>query len=149
MSPASPPGSPPERPASAGSRPFESEAVSRGVRVGVRTRHLADQSDARESLWAFAYQITIRNEGELSVQLLSRRWRITNAHGKVEEVRGPGVVGEQPRIAPGEAFVYTSGCPLDTPYGSMEGAYVMVREDGEEFEAEVAPFLLSVPGDVN
>jgi ApaG protein len=149
MSPAAPPGSPPERPSPPGGRRFESEALTHGVRVGVRTRYLSEQSDPRGSLWAFAYQITIRNEGDAPVQLLNRRWRITNAHGKVEEVRGPGVVGEQPRIAPGESYVYTSGCPLDTPYGSMEGAYGMVRDGGEEFEAEVAPFLLAVPGDVN
>ncbi|MCA9633512.1 MAG: Co2+/Mg2+ efflux protein ApaG [Myxococcales bacterium] len=123
-----------------------SEAVTRGVRVQVRPRYSPEHSDPRRGEWFFLYQVTITNEGEEPVKLVSRHWIITNANGDVEEVKGPGVVGEQPSLAQGEHFQYTSGCPLTTPFGSMHGTYQMVRPTGEQFDAEIAPFSLSQPG---
>ncbi len=98
---------------------------------------------ARE--WFFLYTVTITNQGASTVQLLDRHWIITDANGAVEEVRGPGVVGRQPVLRPGESFEYTSGCPLATPFGSMNGSYRMVDDTGESFEATIAPFALSEP----
>jgi ApaG protein len=122
-----------------------SEAVTDGVRVRVEARYSAEHSDPRRSEWFFLYTITLSNEGSESCQLLSRHWIIKNGAGKVEEVRGPGVIGEQPVLQPGDAFEYTSGCPLDTPFGSMEGTYQMVREDGSSFDAEIERFELREP----
>jgi ApaG protein len=123
-----------------------SEALTHGVRVRVRARYSPENSSPQESRWFFLYTIEIRNEGDSTVQLLSRHWVITDATEHVEEVRGPGVVGEQPVLAPGEAFEYTSGCPLPTPFGSMHGTYQMVREGGQRFEVEIARFSLMQPG---
>lgn len=122
-----------------------SEAVTRGVRVQVEPEYLPEQSDPEQGLWVHAYHVTIRNEGEQTVQLLSRHWVITNAEGEEEHVRGPGVVGFQPVLEPGQAFRYTSGCPLSTSVGSMHGTFQMVARDGSRFDAEVAPFTLAEP----
>ncbi len=113
--------------------------------VSVSPRFLPEQSDPESEHYLFAYTIRIVNSGEVPAQLLSRHWIITDANQHVEEVRGPGVVGEQPRLAPGEAFEYTSGCPLPTPFGSMRGTYQCVAEDGTAFEVPIPEFLLSVP----
>ena len=113
--------------------------------VTVSPRFLPEQSDPENASYLFAYTIRILNSGEVSAQLLSRHWIITDANQHVEEVRGPGVVGEQPQLAPGEAFEYTSGCPLETPFGSMRGTYQCVAEDGTHFDVPIAEFLLTVP----
>lgn len=126
-----------------------SEAITRGVRVRVRPRYIAEQSDPSRGEWFFAYTVVITNEGETTVQLVSRHWLITDASGKVEEVRGPGVVGAQPVLQKGESFEYTSACPLRTPFGTMHGTYQMVLEGGERFDAEIAPFKLHTPYAVN
>jgi ApaG protein len=125
-----------------------SEAVTRDVRVEVETRYSPGHSTPGAQ-WFFLYTITISNEGEEPVQLLSRHWLITDATGRVEEVHGPGVVGEQPVIEPGEAFEYTSGCPLPTPFGSMEGRYEMVTGEGERFDAAIGRFQLNEPGAIH
>ncbi len=113
--------------------------------VTVRVRFVAEQSDPAAELYLFAYTIRVENTGSVGAQLLSRHWIITDGNGKVEEVRGPGVVGEQPRLAPGESFEYTSGCPLNTPYGTMKGSYQCVGVDGVAFEVPIAEFVLTVP----
>ena len=118
---------------------------SRGVRVSVVSEYSADRSNPRQSEWFFYYTITIVNEGTDTVQLLSRHWIITNGAGEVEEVKGPGVVGEQPVLGPGESFQYTSGCPLKTSSGVMRGTYQMVAEDGDHFDIAIAPFALHEP----
>lgn len=127
-----------------------SNTLTQGVRILVRPRYVPEQSDPDKGQWLFAYHITIRNEGERAVQLLSRHWVITNGEGKVEEVRGPGVVGYQPLLQPGEEFQYTSGCPLDTPVGTMHGEFNMVVQgSGEKFDAAIEPFRLAVPSALN
>ena len=122
-----------------------SEASTRGVRVTVNARYSPPHSDPAKREWFFLYTVTITNDGEDTVQLMNRHWVIMNANGHVEEVRGPGVVGQQPVLAPGESFTYTSGCPLGTPFGVMEGTYQMVTKEGEPFDAKIAPFTLSEP----
>ena len=124
---------------------FSSEAVTRGVRVQVLSEYSPERSDPANSQWFFLYTIEITNEGNETVQLVSRHWVITDAEGRVEEVRGPGVVGQQPVLAPGESFTYTSGCPLTTPFGKMEGTYQMLTAGQGEFDAKIAPFTLSEP----
>jgi ApaG protein len=127
-----------------------SDTTTRGVRILVRPRYVPEQSDPDNSQWLFAYHITIRNQGEQAVQLISRHWVITNGEGKVEEVRGPGVVGYQPVLKPGEEFEYTSGCPLSTPVGTMHGEFNMiVQGSGEKFDAKIEPFRLAVPKALN
>lgn len=126
-----------------------SDTLTRGVRIVVRPEYLEAQSDPAKPLYWFAYHITIRNEGEHVVQLLSRHWVITHGDGRAEEVRGPGVVGQQPVLSPGDAFEYTSGCPLRTPVGTMHGEFNMVAQDGERFDAFISPFRLAVPGALN
>jgi len=113
--------------------------------VTVSPRFLPEQSDPDSDKYLFAYTIRIVNSGQTTAQLISRHWIITDANQHVEEVRGPGVVGEQPRLSPGEAFEYTSGCPLPTPFGSMRGSYQCVAQDGTAFEVPIPEFLLSVP----
>ena len=120
-----------------------STAVTRGVKIEVKSEFVPERSNPERRIYFFVYHVTISNEGQETVQLRSRHWVITNGDGRKEEVRGPGVVGEQPTLAPGEAFEYTSFCPLDTPFGMMHGTYQMVTEDGLQFEAEIAPFTLS------
>lgn len=122
-----------------------SEAVTRNIRVSVQARHVENRSRPEEGLWFFAYRVQLENLGSETVQLLSRHWVITDGEGRVEEVRGPGVVGEQPVLGPGEAFHYTSACPLATPFGTMHGSYQMITADGERFDAVIAPFSLSLP----
>jgi len=124
---------------------FSSEAVTRGVRVLVQSEYAENQSRPAQNQWFFLYTVTISNEGAEPVQLLTRHWMITDGTGHVEEVRGPGVVGKQPKLQPGESFEYTSGCPLTTAFGVMEGTYQMVSESGEHFDAKIAPFTLSGP----
>ena len=122
-----------------------SEAVTRGVRVSVESSYAPERSSPASQQWFFLYTVTIANEGGDTVQLKTRHWIITDADNHVEEVRGPGVVGEQPMLRQGESFTYTSGCPLRTPFGIMEGTYQMVTTDGEAFDARIAPFALSEP----
>lgn len=125
---------------------FTSEAVTRKVRVTVVSEYAPARSAPSDSQWFFLYTITIANEGTETVQLLTRHWIITDGSGHVEEVKGPGVVGQQPTLAPGETFTYTSGCPLTTPFGTMQGTYQMVTAGNEEqFDVTIAPFTLSEP----
>jgi ApaG protein len=124
---------------------FTSEEVTRGVRVSVSSEYAPDRSNPPRNEWFFLYTITIANEGSEVVQLISRHWIITDAGGHVEEVKGPGVVGQQPVLAPGESFTYTSGCPLTTPFGTMQGTYQMVTRGGEFFDVKIAAFTLSGP----
>ena len=128
---------------------FTSEAVTQGIRVRVESRYAPEYSQPQRNQWFFLYTIQISNEGDQVVQLLSRHWIITDATGKVEEVRGPGVVGESPVLDPGASFEYTSGCPLTTPFGSMEGTYEMVTAGGERFQARIARFGLREPGAIH
>lgn len=116
------------------------------IRVDVETRFVEGQSDPAQSRFVFAYTITIRNEGRSPARLLNRHWVITDANGKVQEVRGEGVVGEQPHLRPGEGFRYSSGTIIETPVGSMQGSYEMVSDEGERFDAPIAPFSLAMPG---
>jgi ApaG protein len=110
--------------------------------VEVQPRYLPEQSAPQQQIWSFAYTITIRNVGEVPAQLVSRHWVITNELGEVEEVKGLGVVGQQPLLKPGEAFEYTSGCRLRTASGTMQGSYFCVADDGERFDVEVPLFVL-------
>lgn len=123
-----------------------SDAITRGVRVTVRSQYVADRSSPDEDFYFFAYRVRITNEGEVPVKLISRHWIITDGSGKVEEVRGPGVVGVQPLLEQGQAFEYTSACPLCTPVGTMHGTYQMLTADGDAFDAEIRPFTLARPG---
>ena len=111
--------------------------------VEVDPRYLPEQSAPDQGVWSFAYTITIRNTGEVPAQLISRHWIITNELAQVEEVKGLGVIGQQPLLKPGESFEYTSGCRLRTPSGTMQGSYFCVAEDGERFEVEVPQFALN------
>jgi len=113
--------------------------------VSVRPQYLDAHSNPQERHYVFAYTVTIRNTGEHAAQLISRHWIITDANNEVEEVEGDGVVGKQPRLAPGETFQYTSGCPLTTPIGSMRGSYQCVADDGTKFEAMIPEFVLAMP----
>jgi ApaG protein len=115
------------------------------ITVGTTTQYIAEQSDESADKYVFAYTITIRNAGNASAQLISRHWVITDARGKVQEVRGLGVVGSQPLLRPGESFEYTSGTSIATPVGTMRGSYQMVGEDGARFDASIPEFTLSVP----
>lgn len=129
---------------------FGSEATTRGVHVAVEPRYDPGRSTPGRGRWFFLYSVTVTNRGEETVQLLDRHWKITDETGQVEEVEGAGVVGEQPVLSPGESFRYTSGCPLPTPAGTMQGSYGMIVLSGkteavEEFRAEIAPFVLSEP----
>lgn len=115
------------------------------VTVSAKTQYLADQSDEKADRYVFAYTITIKNTGSVTAQLLSRHWIITDARNQVQEVRGQGVVGEQPTLAPGESFEYTSGTAIATPVGTMRGSYQMVASDGTRFDAAIPEFTLSIP----
>lgn len=119
-----------------------SEAVTNHIRVEVMSRHSADHSRPGENDWVFQYTVRITNQGTDTVQLVSRHWIITDALDHTEEVRGPGVVGQQPVLAPGESFQYSSWCRLRTPTGMMRGTYQMVGRDGEQFDIEIAAFAL-------
>lgn len=124
---------------------FRYESVTRSIRVAVRPAYLDDQSDPEDDRYVWSYTVVIENTGPESVQLLSRYWNITDGQGRVQEVRGAGVVGAQPVIAPGEKFQYTSGCPLETASGCMSGRYQMMSASGESFDAEIPAFLLESP----
>ena len=113
------------------------------IDVSVETVYVSDQSDPEDNQYLFAYTVTIRNTGTVAAQLRTRHWIITDSNGKVEEVRGEGVVGEQPHMQPGEGFRYTSAALLQTPMGSMQGSYQMVADDGVAFDATIAPFSLA------
>ena len=115
------------------------------IQVIVTTRFLEDQSIPEDDRYVFAYTIRIQNLGEVAAQLISRHWVVTDANGKVQDIRGDGVVGEQPWLRPGEHFEYTSGTVLETPLGTMRGSYQMLAEDGTAFDALVDPFTLSIP----
>ena len=116
------------------------------IDVSVVTRFLAEQSQPEQQRFAFAYTVTVRNNGQIPARLLSRHWVITDGDGKVEEVRGAGVIGQQPLIAAGESHTYSSGTVMATTVGYMQGSYQMQAEDGNQFEAVIAPFRLAVPG---
>jgi ApaG protein len=116
------------------------------ISIDVETTYLDDQSEPREQRYVFAYTITIRNEGEVPAKLLTRHWIITDANGRVQEVRGDGVVGEQPYLKPGQGFRYSSGAVLETPVGTMQGSYQMIADDGAQFDAPIAAFRLAMPG---
>ena len=122
-----------------------SEALTEGIRVRVQARYSAPHSSPEKGRWFFLYTIRVSNEGSEALTLRSRHWIISDGTGRIEEVRGEGVVGEQPEIQPGRTFEYTSGCPLPTPFGSMEGNYEMIRGDGSSFRARIASFELSLP----
>ena len=122
------------------------EAQTRGVVVRVRPEYLPDQSEPDDRRWVWAYHIEVENRSPATVQLLARRWLITDATGRTEEVKGLGVVGEQPVLNPGEVFRYTSGCPLPTPSGVMAGSYRMVANADGQFDAVIPAFSLDLPG---
>ena len=118
------------------------DAVTHGIRVSVRSDYVPERSSPLEGHWFFSYTIRITNEGHETVQLLSRHWIITDASNHTDEVKGPGVVGEQPILVPGESFEYSSSCHLKTSTGVMRGTYQMVSEGGSHFDVEIAPFAL-------
>jgi len=121
------------------------EAKKYEIAVTVATHYIADQSDPAGGRYVFAYTVTVQNTGTVPAQLISRHWVITDAEGEVQEVRGLGVVGHQPLLAPGQSFEYTSGCQLATAAGTMKGSYQMTAEDGAQFEAPIPEFVLSMP----
>lgn len=123
-------------------------AVTNGIEVSVEPYYLDDDSKPEESQYIWAYMIEIRNDGEVPVQLKTRYWKIVDANGRVEEVRGAGVVGEQPVIRPGETFEYSSGCPLSTNSGFMQGSYGMERRDGTTFDVAIPAFSLDLPDEI-
>jgi len=122
-----------------------SNILTQRIRVRCESFFVPERSNLQEDIYYFGYRIRITNEGTEPAQLISRHWIITDGIGQVEEVRGPGVVGEQPRLDPGEMFEYTSACPLRTRCGSMRGTYRMVKDDGTTFKADIAPFGMVVP----
>ena len=126
-----------------------STAVTDGIRISVNAVYVVEQSAPRSRRYVFAYTVKISNEGVAAAQLKTRHWIITDGNGKVEEVKGPGVVGQQPSLGPGEHFEYTSGCVLQTPRGEMRGTYQMYRADGSKFDATIAPFVLALPHSLN
>ena len=126
-----------------------SDAVTRGIRVQVESFYVPERSSPADNHYFFAYRVRITNEGEVAAQLVSRKWIVSGPEGVVGEVEGAGVVGEQPLIAPVQSFEYTSFCPLETPWGSMEGWYRMIQANGERFEARIEPFTLAVPTALN
>ena len=120
-------------------------ATTREIRVTVEPRYAPERSHPAAGHYFFLYTVEIRNEGRRTVKLQSRHWVITDAHGEIEEVRGPGVVGEQPVLQHGESFKYTSACPLPTPFGSMEGSYQMLSDNGDQFDVKIPAFALRDP----
>jgi ApaG protein len=116
------------------------------ISVEVETSYVDEQSDPNERRYVFSYTITIRNEGAVPARLLTRHWIITHGNGKVQEVRGDGVVGEQPHLKPGQGFRYSSGAVLETPVGAMQGSYEMIDDDGQRFDVPIRPFRLAMPG---
>jgi ApaG protein len=126
-------------------RPMSNDDKNRNIDIAVRVNYLADQSDEDDERFVFAYTVTLTNAGNSTVQLVSRHWVITDANNQVQEVRGKGVVGEQPVLKPGQSFEYSSGTVLATQVGTMSGSYRMVAEDGDEFDAPIPQFVLSIP----
>ena len=126
-----------------------SDTTTRGIRIQVRSEYIPERSSPRDGTYLFQYHVRISNVGSETAQLISREWIITTADGDEERVKGPGVVGEQPVLSPGASFEYTSFCPLKTKVGSMHGSYQMVTEDGDHFDAIIAPFTLAVPHALN
>lgn len=126
-----------------------SDTTTEGIRVRVQCRYSPERSQPAQSRYFFVYTVTITNEGSEPAQLRSRHWIITDSNQCVEDVRGPGVVGEMPTLYPGQSFTYSSGCMLRTQYGTMRGSYQMVRPDGRMFDAVIAPFVLALPHAVN
>lgn len=124
-------------------------ATTEGIQITVTTQYVPQQSRPQQKRYFFAYTVKIENRGELTAQLESRHWVITDGRGKVEEVRGPGVVGQQPVLRPGQSFEYTSGCILETPRGSMHGSYQMRDQSGRSFDAAIARFDLALPYTLN
>ena len=116
------------------------------LQVEVETRYVEEQSEPEARRFVFAYTITMRNNGRVAAKLLTRHWLITDANGEVQEVRGEGVVGEQPHLKPGQGFRYSSGAVLETPVGTMHGSYQMLGDDGEQFDAPIPAFRLAIPG---
>ena len=121
------------------------EAELNNIKVDVETRYIEEQSNPEQNYYVFAYTITIKNRGRQNAQLLTRHWVITDSNSKIQEVRGDGVVGEQPLLKPGEQFVYTSGTMLETAVGTMKGSYQMLADDGSHFDAQIEEFVLSTP----
>jgi ApaG protein len=121
------------------------KAITRGIAVSVEPTYLEADSSPSHSKYLWAYRVLIENHGRETVQLLNRHWMITNAHGELTEVKGPGVIGKQPFLKPGESHTYTSGTPLDTPSGMMGGSYQMENESGERFDIEIPTFWLNSP----
>lgn len=126
-----------------------SNAITRGIRVQVTSEYLPDRSSPAEDHYFFTYHVRISNEGTERARLLTREWIITDSNGDVQRVSGPGVVGEQPVLGPGDGFEYSSFCPLRTPVGAMHGTYQMQTDEGDAFDALIAPFTLAVPHAVN
>jgi ApaG protein len=126
-----------------------SQAITNGILVTVKSAYMPERSSPTLRRFAFAYTVTIANQGKETTQLMSRHWVITDSEGETQEVRGDGVVGEQPVLAPGEAFEYTSWCVIATPTGSMRGTYQMVGQAGSRFDAEIASFRLGMPHSLN
>jgi len=126
-----------------------SDTATRGIRVRVKSEYIAEKSSPSNNYYFFSYHVRIDNEGAITTQLVSREWIITDSEGRIQQVSGSGVVGQQPTLGPGETFEYTSFCPLNTPVGSMHGSYRMLTLEGEEFDAEIQPFTLAVPTAVN
>ena len=126
-----------------------SQAITEDIQVNVDTHFLPERSDPSQGLWLYVYHVTITNQSANEVQLMSRHWIITNGNGIVQNVQGAGVVGQQPRMRPGEGFQYVSACPLDTAVGTMHGTYQMITDGGEEFDAEVPMFVLADPQALN
>lgn len=124
---------------------FMSDSSQNNIKVNVETRYIEEQSSPEKNAFVFAYTITIQNEGQKTARLLNRRWVITDSNHKVQEVRGDGVVGEQPVLRPGEQFVYTSGTMLETSVGTMKGSYQMESDDGSKFDTPIHEFVLSIP----
>jgi len=121
------------------------DSLQNNIKVDVETRYIEEQSNPEQNYYVFAYTITIQNQGQQTAQLLTRHWVITDSNHKVQEVRGDGVVGEQPILKPGEQFVYTSGTMLETSVGTMKGSYQMESADGSKFDATIEEFVLSTP----
>ena len=126
-----------------------SSATTRGIRIEVESHYMEERSEPQSGYFFFSYHVTITNDGNETAQLISREWVITDSDGNVETVQGPGVIGKQPVLAPGETFEYSSFCPLRTSMGSMHGRYNMKTTSGDLFDAEISPFTLAVPGVVN
>ena len=127
------------------SKPLMSDQTTQGVRVGATAFYIPDQSDPDNQQYIFGYNIVIANVGDQPAELLTRHWVIIDAHGRREDVRGDGVVGQTPRLEPGQAFKYQSFCPLKTNWGTMEGEYTMQRDNGERFDVKIGRFYLALP----